>query len=284
MSDNILFVIQDKLKQLTKSEQKIAHYILAQPEAVMSMSASELAEKSASSPAAIIRFSRSVGAEGFTDLKLKLSSAASGLEEAIYTEIEPQEKPELIKKKLSARMTHVLNQTNQCLDNQVIENSVTRIEDSEVIYIYGVGASALVAQDIYQKFSRLGKMVFYDLDHHLFASTLGTSPSSGTFIGISNSGTTPETIRLAKIAKEHGMHVLAVTSVPDSKLALLADDVLLTAHAEEAPLRTAATVSLTAQLYAVDVFFLTYAAKHYDDTLMRLQDSKASVKQMKENN
>ena len=75
-------------------------------------------------------------------------------------------------------------------------------------FVYGLGASSLVAQDIYQKFTRLGRTVFTTLDHHLFASMLGSTEKPSVFIVISNSGTNKEASTLADLAKQQGILLL----------------------------------------------------------------------------
>lgn len=49
------------------------------------------------------------------------------------------------------------------------------------------------------------------------------------------------------------------------------DIVLQTSSGEDVPLRSAATVSLVAQLYVVDVLFFAYAAKNYKETLEKFK-------------
>ena len=69
----------------------------------------------------------------------------------------------------------------------------------------------MVAQDIYQKFTRLGRTVFTTLDHHLFASMLGSTEKPSVFIVISNSGTNKEASTLADLAKQQGIPIVSIT-------------------------------------------------------------------------
>lgn len=57
------------------------------------------------------------------------------------------------------------------------------------------------------------------------------------------------------------MMVIGLTANADSPLAEKSSILLLTPIGGEAPLRSAATVSLTAQLYVVDVLFLLLPLK-----------------------
>lgn len=252
------------------------------PNRVISLNAQELAKKANSSPAAIIRFCHSIHVNGYTDLKLLLSANLGQMNQEMYTEVEKDESIEDIKKKLQARVVHVIERTNQALEEAAVEQAVSLLESAEVIYVYGLGASSLVAQDVYQKFTRLGRSVFTSLDHHLFASALGTTEKNSVFIAISNSGTTLETNRLVDIARYKEIPVIGVTTDKDSLLAENSQVLLLTRGQEDVPLRSAATVSLTAQLYAIDVLFFAYAAKNYTSTLEKIQISRKNVDLLKE--
>lgn len=281
MQQNIILTIQDHLKTLPGSEQKVAEYILTNTNEVITLSAQELAKKSGSSPAAIIRFCRSIEVNGFTDLKLQLSANLGAVDTQMYTEVENGETTAAIKEKLQHRLVHVLERTNEHLEVEAIDRAVSEVEESEIVFVYGLGASSLVAQDIYQKFTRLGLSVFFTMDLHLFASALGTNQLKGLFIGISNSGKNPETNALAELAIEKGLPVVALTADRESDLAQKSKILLLTPKGEEAPLRSAATVSLTAQLYVVDVLFFAYGAKNYDKTLEKIQHSRGAVEILK---
>lgn len=281
MNDDILFLIRDKLPTLSKSERNLAEYILAKPEKVIRYTASQLAKEAASSPATIIRFTRSIGLKGFTELKLQLSSDIGQQKPEVYTDIDKEDNPDTIKTKLKARIDYVLNKNVACLTNETVETCVELVENARTIYIYGVGASSLVAQDIYQKFSRLGKVAVFEQDYHHMAGMMSSVGEGSLFIGVSNSGETRETLRLAQLAQDRQMNVIGLTSFGGSKLADIATISLVSEHEGENPLRAAATVSLMAQLFVVDVFFLSYAAKHYDQTIELLQNTKEAVKKVK---
>ena len=66
--------VESIFSELTQSEKKIAQMVLETPEEVIQMTANELAKASQTSPASVIRFCRSIGISGFTELKLKLSA------------------------------------------------------------------------------------------------------------------------------------------------------------------------------------------------------------------
>ena len=56
------------------SEKEIAHYILNEGEKVLNLSIKELAKKTYTSPATIVRLCHKLGLEGYSDFKIKYSA------------------------------------------------------------------------------------------------------------------------------------------------------------------------------------------------------------------
>lgn len=277
MKTNILDTIEEKMPSLPKSEKKIAETILKYPKEVMKMNTTELAKKASSSSAAIIRFCRSIQVDGFTQLKILLSANLTKVTDEVYSDLIPNEPLDQIKKKILFNAYHVFDETNETLSNKNIEQAVQMIEEAEMIFTYGIGASGLVAQDIHQKLTRLGKNVMNSYDHHLLAAAIASYPTKALFIGISNSGEKKEVLDLANIAKKHQIPTLGLTQDNRNDLAKIVDVALLTASGREAPLRSAATSSLLTQLYTVDILFYSYATNKYEDTIEKLSVSKEAI-------
>lgn len=278
MQPNILFVIQEKLASLPKSEQKIGEAILKDPQKIIQMNATQLGKSANSSPAAIIRFCHSIGLKGFTELKLQLSAESKMIEEKLYTEILPDEEFEQMKKKLLLTTEHVLRETSKLLETAQVEEVTKAFNQSPIIYTYGLGASHLVALDIQQKYSRIGKHVMSTLDTHSLVASMSTAPKESIFFGISNSGETKEVIQLMKAAQKFGLQTISLTELGENSLKKLSTISLQTGISGEAPLRSAATSSLLTQLYAIDLLFYDFATKNYETILERLEKSKAGIK------
>lgn len=280
---NILFTIQHQLDKLPKAEKKLAEWILQQPEKVIRMSAKALSQASNTSPATVVRLCYSLGLEGFTDLKLKLSANQSAIKGNLYTDIIPGEGIHTIKQKLLLKMTDGLEKNCEQLDIDPIEQVVSLLESTETMFTYGIGASGIVADDFAQKFLRVGKKVIYSKDYHLLTTAIVTNEIPSWIFLVSNSGEKQEVVNLALLAKEQGIPVVCMTSKAHSSLATIADVLLHTADGGEAPLRSSATNSLLVQLYTVDVLFSAYATKHYDKILKQLEQTKTTVQIIEQN-
>lgn len=280
---NILFTMQHHLNKLSKAERKLAEWILAQPEKVIYMSAKALSQASNTSPATVVRLCYSLGLEGFTDLKLKLSANQSTIEENLYTDIVPNEDVGTIKQKLLLKMSDGLEKNCEDLEVDPIKQVINLLESTDAIFTYGIGASGIVADDFAQKFLRIGKKVIYSKDYHLLTTVIVTNETPSWVFLVSNSGEKQEVVNLALLAKDKGISVVCMTSKAHSTLATISDVLLHTADGGEAPLRSSATNSLLVQLYTVDVLFSAYASKHYDEILGKLEQTKTMVQIIEQN-
>ncbi|RGR87822.1 MurR/RpiR family transcriptional regulator [Heyndrickxia coagulans] len=286
LEENIILQIKSKLSSLSKSEKKLGKYILSHAVETVNDNTSELAKKAGVSPATVVRFCRSIGLSGFSQLKIRLYADASGLAREIYTDITSNEDIAMIADKLALRFNQSITQTANLLETGCIEKITAMVDKSPAIYVYGIGASHVAAEDLMHKFSRIGKPVVHTLDHHLLGSSLINASKDAMFVAISNSGETNEAIKLTQIAKQNGLFTAGITQKRDSTLARIVDVPLIHHGGEAVLLRSAATTSLAAQLFTIDVLYFAYVARHYEEIMHRLKNSKINIQTFfrKENN
>ena len=70
---NVLYKIDRQYTELTKSEKKIADYILNTPHKIINMSVQDLSNEINTSTASIVRFSKKMTEKGFQELKIAIS-------------------------------------------------------------------------------------------------------------------------------------------------------------------------------------------------------------------
>lgn len=273
--------IESILGELTQSEQKIASIVLEKPEAVIEMTANDLAKVSKTSPASVIRFCKSINIPSFTELKLKLSAELTSTTYTGYSDIVPGEPIKEIKNKLLGNAYQSMKETVNLLDERVIISVIEAIKQASLVYVYGVGASYLVAENIAQKWNRIGKTCVCVADAHLFLSILIAAPKDAVFIGISNSGETREVSRLADVAQESGLKTIGITQFGSNTLSNISDISVQTVRSKEAEIRSAATSSLLAQFMAIDVLFYAYVSENYAENINRIRLSRKAVDKYK---
>lgn len=272
--ESILFSIQKKLPTLTKTEQRLAQYVLAHPVQVPTMTTSALAKAANVSAATVARFGKTLcGQGGFPALKLRLSSEGN-TDQRLFDEINPTDTTTDLKNKLTFRINQAITETNHRLKNDALEESAMILHSKQTIFIYGLGASNVAAEDLQQKLLRVGKSVIQSLDTHLLAAALTTQKTQAALILISNSGEKQEPLQLAKIAQQLNIPIIVLTHNNQSQIAQLATITLQHDDStENSHLRSAATTSLIAQLYAVDLLYYSFLEQDFTANTNQLADS-----------
>ncbi|WDT66561.1 MurR/RpiR family transcriptional regulator [Companilactobacillus crustorum] len=276
--ESLIFSIKQSIPQLTKTEQKIAEFIIQNPTKVTTMSVQDLATEIPTSSASIVRFSKLFCADGgFSELKLKLS-AESDQDNEIYDEIAPQDSIDDLKKKLSFRVNQTILRTNTSLDNQDLNTAIKILHDKELIVSFGIGASHIAAEDFQQKFFRIGKTVITNNDHHVISTILLAKKEEAAILIISNSGETKEAIELARLAKQNKIPIIVLTHKNVSALAKLATVILVHDDStENSSLRSAATTSLIAQFYAIDLLYYSYFKLDFSEHVKEIISSQKYI-------
>ncbi|HUW88066.1 MAG TPA: SIS domain-containing protein [Candidatus Paceibacterota bacterium] len=117
------------------------------------------------------------------------------------------------------------------------------------VVVTGLGKSGLVGAKIAATFSSTGTPSFFLHAADSLHGDSGVLVEGDVLIAISNSGATGEVCAIAQMAKNSGVHVLAMTGQLDSPLARIADVVLDISISREAdPLNLAPTSSTTVTL------------------------------------
>ncbi|MGA3234121.1 MurR/RpiR family transcriptional regulator [Lactiplantibacillus pentosus] len=275
---SVVYMIHNKLTNFSKAEQKVGRYILDHTNEVIQMSTAELATAAGVSTATVARFGQVIMPDGgYPALKLRLS-AEGNVDQTLYDEINPQDSLEAIKSKLSMRMAHTVEETSRVLSDKALRAANQLIAEKSSIYLYGLGASDVVATDFEQKYIRVGKAVIHSQDTHLLAVGMTTQAAQSVLFLVSKSGEKSESIQLAKLAKAVKVPVIALTRNATSTLGSLADVVLINDDSEEnQTARAAATTSVVAQLYVVDLLYYTFIANDYDQHIKQLVSSRSAI-------
>ena len=114
-STNILIQIQLSYNQYTKTEKKIADYIIKNSSSVLFMSITELADECGVAEASVHRFCRRNGAKGYQEFKMKLSLCSSGDEthpaESVGNSADNDDSKDLFAKILQNHLDAILKNT-----------------------------------------------------------------------------------------------------------------------------------------------------------------------------
>ena len=165
-----------------------------------------------------------------------------------------------------------IRDTATLLDPETVELAAQKILCARSVRIFGVGASALVGEDLQSKLLRINKNAFFSLDHHVQLVYAANMTPRDVAVLVSMSGNTKEILEILALAKECQTPVIALTGFGKSALAESAD-VVLHVSAPEIAQRSGAMSSRIAQLLAVDVLFSAVAFLDYDRIAIYLEKS-----------
>ena len=271
----MLLQIESSLDGLSRSERKVAAYVLANASGVLSMSIARVAREAKVSEPTVNRFCRTFGATGFPDFKLKLAqSLASGptLTTAMVSEADTL--PEIFAK-LTDKAICSVQDLKDSLEVTNLERAVDLFCQARQVAFFGMGASGSVARDAQHKFFRFNvPVVAYEdgLMQRMHATAMKTGDLA---VLISHTGRTRAVVEAAGLAREAGASVLALTrsDTPLSRVATLTVPV----DVDENTDLYIPMVSRLMQLLVLDVLVTGVALKRGSDFQPHLARIKQSI-------
>lgn len=250
---DIELLIRSYLNSLTKTETKVAKYILENIKDIAYLSVTELADKSGVGETTVLRFCRKLNYKGFQDFKISLARA-SYQQIQHPDEIKPDDDITILRDKVIQSHTTSINSTAKLLNPDKLEAAVKNLIRANAIHFFGSGTSGLTAQQAAHVFMRIGKLTDAKQDNHFQAISASLLSKEDVAVGISVSGETKDTIDNLKIAKDKGVTTICITSSARSSITEIADIDLIIA-AKENPLEGSSVSSILSQLSVIDVLY-----------------------------
>lgn len=274
--------IEQVRDQFSKSEEKIANYIIANESKIPKMNVKDFAESVGTSSASIVRFAKKLGYRSFIDFRLSFLEylKESSGEPTVYEAVKKNDTTSDLIQKIGTGNAQAILDTIKHLDEKTIELAVDEILRANRIFFFGVGQSGLVAEDFQLKLMRIGKHTEFFKDTHSQLSASVHLRKGDLAIGISNSGESVEVVKALKKAKERGSSIITITRLGKNPVSDLADLAIRTV-AEEKNMRTGAIVSRIAQLTIVDILFVGVAKNSFDSIQKDIHDTRAMVEDFK---
>jgi DNA-binding MurR/RpiR family transcriptional regulator len=273
--------ISGLLPSLSPAEQRVGRLVVADPADAARRTITDLATAAQTSEATVIRFCRSVGMEGYPQLRIRLAAEAARRVEppdarVVGGDIPPGADMTQIIATISFNDARAVEETAEQLDPAACEKVVEAISGAARVDIYGAGASGFVASDFQQKLHRIGRAAYYWPDVHTALSSAALLGRGDVAVGISHTGTTADVIEILDVARGRGALTVALTNFPRSPITEIADHVLTTA-ARETTYRSGAMASRLAQLTVVDCLFVGVAARNRMKTRRALEVTAEAV-------
>ena len=247
--------------KLRPSEQKVAQRVLADPGQVSGLKLDDLVEELGTSAPTVLRFCHALGLSGYQQLRLELARCAAEEEFAHYgrAPVNATDSVEQIRDKIFDAALRVLQEVRQEVQPDAIERAIDLIESASRVDLFAFGGSVPIAMDAQHKLFRLQIVSALYSDPHLQSMAACSLQPGDLVFAFSNSGTTEALIRSARLVRDAGLPVLAITP-PGTPLAELATVALCVDPDESGLLFMPLSVRL-AWLALVDVLILGVARR-----------------------
>lgn len=240
-------IINSYFPSLTKSEQKVAAFVLNHLDQVMYYAVTDLADQVGVGETTVLRFCRKINFKGYQEFKLAI---AQNLAEE--NEEDEATGASNLKQSISANAIQTINYAASMISDTDLKQAIEMLDKAPSIHFFGVGTSGLTALDAKSRFLRIGRRTEAIVDPHLQAMTAATLGKDDVAIGISITGSTRDTIQSLEIAKENGANIIVITYYSRSPITRLAD-IVLNGGEKESPLESGSFAGKVSQLFVVEL-------------------------------
>ena len=261
--NNTALRIRTLYNTMGKAEKRLADWLLENPDRLIGLSISELAEFAGVSEATVVRFSRKLGFDGYQELKISVAQDISAGYRPIHESVGRTDSCAQIADKVIGDITNALEHTRRILSPERLESAAESIIRARRILICGLGASASVAMDAAHKFIREGLNAVACSDNHMQVIQASQLEKGDVLLAVSHSGSSRDIVECASLAHEQGAVTICITNYGKSPLQAACDIALFTAS-DETRYRILALSSRIAQLALIDTLYL-YVAMRRDE-------------------
>lgn len=284
-SSDIVDHIEMTASSLSQSESKVAGIILDDVAAATESTITQLATRADTSTATVTRFCRSIGLEGYPQLRRQLAAAverrrSSGRAE---TKINSLERVEIedsttdIIRKLAAANVRAIEHTLGRIDTSELDRAVDALARARRVVVHAVGPSAPVSVDAAAKLNLVDRSAIACTDPRTALMNATRCTSDDVALAVSHTGQAREIVDFVTSMRDRGATAIVITSDGSSPVARNADVVLLCSAHEVIGKDTAGISSRMAMLMIVDALFVSLAHRDFDESVRASKDMLRAV-------
>ncbi len=261
------------------TEQRIAKFLLEYRDSLVAMNAAELAREAGVSSASVIRFARQMGYRGYPEFKVDyLSDEKQHKAESLYGNLSRNDDTAQIIAKSGQLFISAIEKSLELLEPAAVDAVAQKLVEAKRIVLFGIGSSAIVANDIFHKLIRVNKSALFSPDLHVQLSYSANLGEGDLAIAVTARGNTPEVNRMLKSAHENGCATIALTRFGQDDAARLAD-LTLPYYYDEQHSQLGVITPQVLQMVIFDTLFFKYLTLANEDADIALQKGRQAVTQ-----
>jgi DNA-binding MurR/RpiR family transcriptional regulator len=202
---------QRLLDEMTDGEKRVGSYFMEHPDAAQ-LSIGELIDGSGLGYGTVIRFCQKLGCRGFQEFKVLMAR------DAIAARPTPASDGTGAYDSIVARLNDDISRTAQNLDSREIERAAEALCKASRVVCIGVASSAPLALSLDWKIRRFGIPSTFVSDGYVMAVEASLLRAGAVLVAISSSGATKDIVTAARLARDGGATVIAVTNFTKAPL------------------------------------------------------------------
>lgn len=234
MNDYLLLTsrINSSYANMTAAEMRIADYIKAHMDTVGDLSAAQLAELTQTSGATVVRFCKSCGFSGLTELKLSLKHEIMTHDGLFDVEISPSDSVSVIKQKVLNHHCGIVSGMASMWDEEQLEQAASALLNARQIVTSGSGTSRTMALMFHDCCLKLNIPCYFSSDLVDEVCHVGMLQPGDVFVGFTYTGRFRSTVENFRLAKEQNVTTIGILGVQGSPAAKYIDIPLFTGTPE----------------------------------------------------
>ncbi len=255
----VLAQVQRGLENFSPAERKVADYILSRPREFLNQPIAQIAQLANVSQPTVIRFCRTLGAAGLSDLKLRLAAAVTGTIPVSHAQITDDDSTVELGAKVLSNTASAILRLRDHINQSSVDRAIDALSRSKRTEIFTGGNDFTVAVDAQAKLLRVGVACGYlpqESQQVVVAQLL--EPGSVALV-FDVDGRSSELRDIVEILRERRVTVIALT-LSQTGLARRADIAIVIDHVEDTQTQLP-MVSRILHLLVVDILAVGLAMR-----------------------
>lgn len=263
-SHDVITQIGGAINTFSKTEKKIAQFILDKPGEALSLSITDLAKQCNVSEATIFRFCKTLNLNGYQELRVELMKAISNRKDHNRQEdsiIQDDDSLQTLAGKVMQINIDALERSFKALNFGALEKAINLIDKAKNVYFFGTGNSLLNAFMAKTQFMDISNKFHVEQDIYSQSYTASLLPPDSVAVLFSYSGATKSVVEVARLAKKRGAKTIAITRFTHSPLTEFCD-VVIQCGVNEAPNQQGSLSVKIANMYLLDIIYTEYVRRN----------------------
>jgi RpiR family carbohydrate utilization transcriptional regulator len=203
--------VQGRRDGMRRAELRVADFVLDNTRRVITMNLGAFAREIGVSEPTAIRFCRSVGCDGFSDLKLQLAKAVGlGGAAGAQAPIRAEDDAAMLADKVFGGAQHFIRRAREMLDLDAAKAAVALLAEARRIEIVAAGAAAAIAADARRLLLRRGVACGFDPEPQMQRMAIATLTRGDAVLLLDLGGDGGHAAEAAREARAVGAAVVAV--------------------------------------------------------------------------